>query len=160
MAGAVDQPKSIKRKSKKENGKASVELVLAPSSGKKSKRVRCTKDQMAVNALAKVVELSLKVGRTPSQELLKFVGVGPEEEEKVVMGMDDPNDLDYCERESFPEEEPLYEEGPLELGVETPHIFSSVTFNTPPPPLEEEKRRRRGGGHGWGRWRGIIGRRS
>jgi hypothetical protein len=88
----------VKRKSKRENGKALVEPELAPSSGKKSKRVRHTNDQMTTNALAKVVELSLKVGRTPSQELLKFLGIILEEEEEVAMGMDNLDDLGHRER--------------------------------------------------------------
>jgi hypothetical protein len=116
-----DQPETIKKKPKKEKRKASVQLELAPSNGKKSKTVRCTKDQMVANALAKVVKLSLKVGCTPFQELLKFAGVIPKEEEEVAMGMDNPNDLDYWERESLHEEEPFYEEGPLKPGVNFSH---------------------------------------
>jgi len=57
----------------------------------------------------------------PFQELLKFVGVIPKEEEEVAMGMDNPNDLDYRERENLHEEEPFYEEGPLEPGVNFSH---------------------------------------
>jgi hypothetical protein len=81
---------------------------------------------MAPNALVKVVELSLKVGRTPFQELLKFVGVILEEEEEVAMGMDNPNDPDYHEKESLHEEELLYEEGPLKSRLKTPHIVPFV----------------------------------
>jgi hypothetical protein len=133
-------------KSKKENDKALLELELAFLSGKKSKRMCHTNDQMAVNALVKIVELSLKVGRTPSQELSKFVGVILEEEEEVAMGMDNPNDADYHERESLHEEEFLYEEGPLKPRLKTPHIVPSVASNTTPPKEEEEetkKKRRR-----------------
>jgi hypothetical protein len=66
--------------------------------------------------LAKAVELSLKVGHTHSQELLKLAGVIPKEEEEVAMGMDNLDDLGYSEKESPHEEErykeePLYEEG-------------------------------------------------
>jgi hypothetical protein len=122
-------------KSKKENDKALVELELALLSGKKSKRMCHTNDQMAANALVKIMELSLKVGRTPSQELLKFVGVIPEEEEEV--GMGNPNDPDYHEKESLHEEELFYEEGPLKSRLKTPHIVPFVASNT--IPLEEEE---------------------
>jgi hypothetical protein len=71
------QPEIVKMKSKKENDKALVELELALLSGKKSKRMCHTNDQMAVNALVKVVEFSLKVGRAPFQELLKVHGSNP-----------------------------------------------------------------------------------
>jgi hypothetical protein len=84
ITGEGDQPKTIKRKSKKEKGKAPVEQELAPLNEKKSKKVHCTNDQMAMNTLAKVVELSLKLNRTPSQELLKLMGVIPKK--------DKPND--------------------------------------------------------------------
>jgi hypothetical protein len=90
MVGARDRPETIKRKSKKEKGKAPMELELAPPSGKKSKRAHYTKFQMVMDALVKVVELSLKVGYTPFQKLLKFTRVIPKEEEKVAMGMDTP----------------------------------------------------------------------
>jgi hypothetical protein len=143
MAGAGDQPKTIKRKSKKENDKAPVELELAPPSGMKFKRVRCTKDQMAMDALVKKMELSLKVGCTPSQELLKSAGVIPKEEGELAMGMDNPTNLDCRERENFHEDKPPYEEAPSELGVKTPHIVSFTIFNTPLP--QEEKEEERGG---------------
>jgi hypothetical protein len=144
MARVGDQPKTVKRKSKKEKDKASMGLELALLSGKKSKRVCHTKDQMAANALANVVELSLKIGYTPFQKLLKLVGVISEEEEEVAMGMDNPNDLDYYERENLHEEkpyeeEPFYEEGPSELGLKIPHIVCFVAFDTTPPQEEEEE---------------------
>jgi hypothetical protein len=135
--GGICQPETVKMKSKKENDKALVELELALLSGKKSKRMCHTNDQMAANALVKIMELSLKVGRTPSQELLKFVGVIPEEEEEVAMGMDNPNDSDYHEKESLHEEELFYEEGPLKSRLKTPHIVPFVASNT--IPLEEEE---------------------
>jgi hypothetical protein len=66
MAEARDQPKIVKRKSKKENGKALVEPEPTLPSGKKSKRVHRIKDQMVVDDLAKAVEFSIKVSHTPS----------------------------------------------------------------------------------------------
>jgi hypothetical protein len=85
-----------------------------------------------MDALAKAIELSLNASHTPSQKLLKLMRIIPEEEEKVAMGMDNPNNSYYDEKESLHEEEP-YEEGPLELGVRTPHIASFATFHTTPP---------------------------
>jgi hypothetical protein len=144
-----DQPKIVKRKSKKEKGKALAEPKLAPPNGKKCKRVCYTKDQMATDALAKAIELSLKAGYTPSQELLKFRGVNPKEEEEVTMGMDNLDNLGYGEKESPHEEEPyeeepLYEEGPSKPKVRTPHIASFATFNTTPP-QEADKDKEAGG---------------
>jgi hypothetical protein len=55
------------------------------------------------------------------------------------MGMDNPNDSDYRKRENLHEEEPLYDEGPSELGMKSPHIVSFTSFNTPPPQEEEEE---------------------
>jgi hypothetical protein len=65
-AKAGDQPETIERKSKKEKGKALLELKRAPSNGKKFKRVCYTKDQMVIDTLAKAIEFSIKVDRTPS----------------------------------------------------------------------------------------------
>jgi glutaminase len=48
---------------------------------------------MAVNALAKVVELSLKLNHTPFQELLKLVGVIPNK--------DNFNDLNFHKKENL-----------------------------------------------------------
>lgn len=86
-----------------------MEPELALSSGNKPKRTHCTKDQMITNALGKIVELFVKVGCTPFQELLKFTRVILEKEEEVAMGMDNCNELDYHKRESLHEEELLYE---------------------------------------------------
>jgi hypothetical protein len=144
---ARDQHKTIKWKSKKEKGKAPMEPELAPLNGKKSKRVCYTKDQMAMDTLAKAIKLSLKASHTPSQELLKFVRIILEEEEEVAMGMDNPDNLGCNEKESPREEEPheeepIYEEGPLETRVKTLHIASSATFDTTPPQeVDEDKER-------------------
>jgi hypothetical protein len=72
MAKVGDQPETIKRKSKKEKGKALLELKSAPSSGKKFKRACYTKDQMVIDTLAKEIEFSIKVNCTPSQEFLPY----------------------------------------------------------------------------------------
>jgi hypothetical protein len=139
MARAGGQLEIVKKKSKKEKGKALVEPKFAPMNGKKSKRARCTKDQVVVDTLVKAIELSLNARHTPSQKLLKFTGIIPKEEEEVAMGMDNPNDPYYDEKEIPHEEKPLYEEGPLELGVKTPHIASFATFNiTPPQEVDKE----------------------
>jgi len=100
---------------------------------------------MATDALAKAIELSLKAGYTPSQELLKFRGVNPKEEEEVTMGMDNLDNPGYGEKESPHEEEPyeeepFYEEGPSKPGVRTPHIASFATFNTTPPQEANENK--------------------
>jgi hypothetical protein len=58
---------------------------------------------MATVALAKAVELSFNTCRTPFQELLKFAGIIPEEEEEVAMGMDNPDNLGYGKKESLHE---------------------------------------------------------
>jgi len=94
------------------------------------------------DALGKVVEFSVKANCTPFQKLLKFMKVILEEEEEVAMGMDNCNDLDCYERENLHEEEPFYEEGPLELEVKTLHIASFAASNT--TPLQEENEKEKG----------------
>jgi hypothetical protein len=94
---------------------------------------------MMMDALGKVVEFFVKASCTPFQKLLKFMKVILEEEEKVAMGIDNRNDLDCCERENLHEEEPFYEEGPLESEVKTLHITSFAVSNTTPPQEENEK---------------------
>ncbi len=42
--------------------------------------------------MAQVIEFSSKMNHTLSQQLLKLMGVISKEEEKVAMGMDNPND--------------------------------------------------------------------
>jgi len=67
------------------------------------------------------------------------MGVIPKEEEEVAMGMDNPNDPDYHEKESLHEEEFLYEEGPLKPRLKTPHNVAFVASNTTRPKEEEEE---------------------
>jgi hypothetical protein len=82
MVGASDQLEFGRKKSKKEKGKALVESkFILPSGKKSSKRVCRTKEQMVADALVKVVELTMKASCTPSQELLKFMGIIREGEE-------------------------------------------------------------------------------
>lgn len=69
---AGDQPETIKRKSKKEKGKALLELRSTLSNGKKFKRACYTKDQMVIDTLAKAIEFSIKVNLTPSQVFLPY----------------------------------------------------------------------------------------
>jgi hypothetical protein len=76
---------------------------------------------LATDALAKAVELSLKVGHIPSQKLLKFTRVITEEGEEVAMGMDNPDNPSYNEKESPHEEEPYKEEPLYEEGSSEPN---------------------------------------